>query len=181
MPSCIVPGRMTACRPYYVKAVRHPSSRSLPCRNVMRRCICLATPQHSQQGNDMTDHDLAQRIVHARRQHRAIGTLPLDSLPPDAATAYAIQQAVIAGLGGETGAWKIGAKAPGGPTSGAPIPAALTVASPARLEHGAFFRVLLELEVAFRFARSEEHTSELQSRRDLVCRLLLEKKKKRKE
>src|SRR5690349_22743463 len=29
-----------------------------------------------------------------------------------------------------------------------------------------------------RRARSEEHTSELQSRRDLVCRLLLEKKKK---
>src|SRR5438874_7687689 len=28
-------------------------------------------------------------------------------------------------------------------------------------------------------ARSEEHTSELQSRRDIVCRLLLEKKKKR--
>src|SRR5690349_23471029 len=28
-------------------------------------------------------------------------------------------------------------------------------------------------------ARSEEHTSELQSRRDLVCRLLLEKKKER--
>src|SRR5690349_22130800 len=27
------------------------------------------------------------------------------------------------------------------------------------------------------FVRSEEHTSELQSRRDLVCRLLLEKKK----
>src|SRR5690349_24171990 len=29
-----------------------------------------------------------------------------------------------------------------------------------------------------RLRRSEEHTSELQSRRDLVCRLLLEKKKK---
>src|SRR5690349_22365895 len=29
--------------------------------------------------------------------------------------------------------------------------------------------------------RSEEHTSELQSRRDLVCRLLLEKKKKRRD
>src|SRR5438874_8106613 len=28
-----------------------------------------------------------------------------------------------------------------------------------------------------RFSRSEQHTSELQSRRDLVCRLLLEKKK----
>src|SRR5438105_12247183 len=30
-------------------------------------------------------------------------------------------------------------------------------------------------------ARSEEHTSELQSRVDLVCRLLLEKKKKQKK
>src|SRR5690349_22625043 len=33
-------------------------------------------------------------------------------------------------------------------------------------------------ERAQRPRRSEEHTSELQSRRDLVCRLLLEKKKK---
>src|SRR5438105_9945551 len=32
-----------------------------------------------------------------------------------------------------------------------------------------------------RFHRSEEHTSELQSRVDLVCRLLLEKKKKKKK
>src|SRR5216683_7284532 len=31
------------------------------------------------------------------------------------------------------------------------------------------------------FGRSEEHTSELQSRSDLVCRLLLEKKKKNKK
>src|SRR5206468_11791078 len=31
------------------------------------------------------------------------------------------------------------------------------------------------------FPRSEEHTSELQSRSDLVCRLLLEKKKKKKK
>src|SRR5690349_24681302 len=32
--------------------------------------------------------------------------------------------------------------------------------------------------LSLRADRSEEHTSELQSRRDLVCRLLLEKKKK---
>src|SRR3712207_8175245 len=41
--------------------------------------------------------------------------------------------------------------------------------------------ILLELERAFHWpffsARSEEHTSELQSRQYLVCRLLLEKKK----
>src|SRR2546430_12015596 len=34
--------------------------------------------------------------------------------------------------------------------------------------------------VAIRLARSEEHTSELQSQSNLVCRLLLEKKKKTK-
>src|SRR5690349_24247128 len=37
---------------------------------------------------------------------------------------------------------------------------------------------LVRLQVS---VRSEEHTSELQSRRDLVCRLLLEKKKKNKQ
>src|SRR5690349_22930769 len=36
-------------------------------------------------------------------------------------------------------------------------------------------------EAAAGLLRSEEHTSELQSRRDLVCRLLLEKKKKKKK
>src|SRR3712207_8272004 len=35
------------------------------------------------------------------------------------------------------------------------------------------------LEDGQRLARSEEHTSELQSRQYLVCRLLLEKKKKK--
>src|SRR2546422_8612021 len=36
---------------------------------------------------------------------------------------------------------------------------------------------LMAAPVRFRHARSEEHTSELQSRLHLVCRLLLEKKK----
>src|SRR5207302_10832843 len=35
----------------------------------------------------------------------------------------------------------------------------------------------LDCEVEFQADRSEEHTSELQSRENLVCRLLLEKKK----
>src|SRR5438034_7373757 len=34
-------------------------------------------------------------------------------------------------------------------------------------------------QLDFHLARSEEHTSELQSHSDLVCRLLLEKKKQR--
>src|SRR2546429_6978499 len=42
------------------------------------------------------------------------------------------------------------------------------------------FVILLVLFPLFRRERSEEHTSELQSRLHLVCRLLLEKKKQRK-
>src|SRR5690625_5912555 len=42
--------------------------------------------------------------------------------------------------------------------------------------------VTIELNNVLReFVRSEEHTSELQSRGHIVCRLLLEKKKKEKE
>src|SRR5688572_31566288 len=37
---------------------------------------------------------------------------------------------------------------------------------------------LQAMEVAHQILRSEEHTSELQSQSNLVCRLLLEKKKK---
>src|SRR5215469_17097952 len=37
----------------------------------------------------------------------------------------------------------------------------------------------VRIRCRLRLPRSEEHTSELQSRRDLVCRLLLEKKKKK--
>src|SRR5688572_32621312 len=44
-------------------------------------------------------------------------------------------------------------------------------------DFGPFFRRGLE---ALRGNRSEEHTSELQSQSNLVCRLLLEKKKKKK-
>src|SRR5690606_39758094 len=39
----------------------------------------------------------------------------------------------------------------------------------------------IEIPVFQPLLRSEEHTSELQSRENLVCRLLLEKKKKKKE
>ena len=44
-------------------------------------------------------------------------------------------------------------------------------------DDGLCFEITID-ELAL-FPRSEEHTSELQSRRNLVCRLLLEKKKKK--
>src|SRR3712207_6960730 len=47
---------------------------------------------------------------------------------------------------------------------------------PARIEE-AYYQARSEIEDHILEVRSEEHTSELQSRQYLVCRLLLEKKK----
>ncbi len=119
----------------------------------------------------MTQHDLAQRLIAARRQHRAIDSLPSGSLPPDAATAYAIQQAVIAGTGDSTGAWKIGARSPGGAVSGAPIAASSTMASPARIARQSFFQLLIELEIAFRFAEPLAPRADTYARDEVLARL----------
>src|SRR3712207_8282793 len=62
--------------------------------------------------------------------------------------------------------------APGGGTSGVGVRPAVLV--PAEL----FDLLVLGQRHRLLGARSEEHTSELQSRQYLVCRLLLEKKKK---
>src|SRR5437588_4689050 len=49
-----------------------------------------------------------------------------------------------------------------------------------RVDAGDDERAQIWADEAARLQRSEEHTSELQSHSDLVCRLLLEKKKKKK-
>src|SRR5437773_11604347 len=48
-----------------------------------------------------------------------------------------------------------------------------------RTASSAGWRTTCSLRSVARLPRSEEHTSELQSHHDLVCRLLLEKKKKK--
>src|SRR5690349_7651278 len=50
-----------------------------------------------------------------------------------------------------------------------------------KVDDGAWQKATLSPDTAstYSWKRSEEHTSELQSRRDLVCRLLLEKKKEK--
>src|SRR3712207_7132004 len=58
---------------------------------------------------------------------------------------------------------------------GSPVTLALRALPRGRGTAGAPRALLLEA-LHSRFARSEEHTSELQSRQYLVCRLLLEKK-----
>src|SRR2546427_5662057 len=46
------------------------------------------------------------------------------------------------------------------------------------IAHNLLFTMQILTNASLVFARSEEHTSELQSQSNLVCRLLLEKKKK---
>src|SRR5207249_9415486 len=60
--------------------------------------------------------------------------------------------------------------------SSAPVVAAIY--HPAMASVGLLLAVLGNVIGTYAGLRSEEHTSELQSRFDLVCRLLLEKKKK---
>src|SRR5204862_4100224 len=59
--------------------------------------------------------------------------------------------------------------------SGAPLTARDTSASATTSPGSARAMILLAVLTGRQDHRSEEHTSELQSRRDLVCRLLLEK------
>src|SRR5690606_41922664 len=66
--------------------------------------------------------------------------------------------------------------------SGKPVEAGVTVACPPDLPFGTVLRIEGVGERVCHdrggaIKRSEEHTSELQSRENLVCRLLLEKKK----
>src|SRR3712207_8621086 len=56
--------------------------------------------------------------------------------------------------------------------------AIFTIVAPASRREDPAVAELLELHPRLLESRSEEHTSELQSRQYLVCRLLLEKKKK---
>jgi 2-keto-4-pentenoate hydratase len=169
-------GAAIACRVSFARAARRFERASACLRLLQREAssnphATMNRTMRQPQRTDMTPHDLAHRLVEARRQHRTIDAPTPDSLPPDAATAYAIQQAVITGLGESTGAWKIGARTPGGAAAGAPIPASLVLPSPARVAHGGFFRVLLELEIAFRFAEAIEPRGRAYARDEVLAKV----------
>lgn len=78
--------------------------------------------------------------------------------PPDAASAFRVQERLLALRGKRIGGWKVGARTATGPVQGAPLPADGIHASLAGLPRGAFpgARVGLELEIAFRFGRAFE-------------------------
>src|SRR2546427_7842866 len=55
----------------------------------------------------------------------------------------------------------------------------ITVEDPVEYQLDGINQIQVHPQIDLTFARSEEHTSELQSQSNLVCRLLLEKKKKK--
>lgn len=96
---------------------------------------------------------LAARLIEARRRGRRIAQLSLEEAPSDAAEGYALQDAVIARLGGKIAGWKVGAASP----EALPQAGALLVdrvqPSPARFVITPHALRLAEAELAFRFGR----------------------------
>src|SRR5699024_11864976 len=75
--------------------------------------------------------------------------------------------------------WRISVRPEGSPIMAVPPPIKAMGRLPAICRR--FIRQRAIKWPTWRLSRSEEHTSELQSRFDLVCRLLLEKKKNKQE
>src|SRR5438034_8079643 len=65
------------------------------------------------------------------------------------------------------------------PSRGAPVTLRVAAADESARPFARTAQEQAELDVIYHRERSEEHTSELQSHSDIVCRLLLEKKKER--
>jgi len=119
----------------------------------------------------MTESSLAAKIVQARRQRALIEDLEFADIPADTKAAYAIQQEVLALTRARTGAWKVGARAPDAQPNGAPIDAQRIHESPARLGRDQFFRVLVELEIAFRFKHALPPRDEPYARAEVFAAL----------
>src|SRR2546430_10695474 len=69
---------------------------------------------------------------------------------------------------------------PGGSRNSSRAPPGCSARTPTRVSRGAPGQTSVSPRMRTPTRRSEEHTSELQSQSNLVCRLLLEKKKKKK-
>lgn len=80
----------------------------------------------------MAETTLADRLIAARRTGLHVGPVAADLLPATDADAYAVQEAVVRGLGARIAGWKVGAATPAAEPSCAPLLAELVQASPAR-------------------------------------------------
>jgi 2-keto-4-pentenoate hydratase len=103
---------------------------------------------------------LSQRLAAARGDHLRLDSLLPEQTPADANAAYSIQHEILQLSGARIGGWKIGAKSASGPIQGAPLPDVDVHPDGAKLPRDAFVPLGLELEIAFRFGRRFEPSSE---------------------
>jgi len=95
----------------------------------------------------------AALLIEARRTGQPLAALPEEARPRTAGEAYAVQDAIVAGLGKPVGGWKVGAPTPLAEPAYAPILDEAIYASPAAVP-AAQHRVFgIEAEIAFRMAR----------------------------
>jgi 2-keto-4-pentenoate hydratase len=97
-------------------------------------------------------HAATALLLDARQTRRLPGALPPEARPADAAAAYAIQDELVAALGG-IGGWKVGAASPTAEPGCSPLPASGIVPSGHVFARHAFGLNGLEAELAFTLGR----------------------------
>jgi 2-keto-4-pentenoate hydratase len=107
-----------------------------------------------------TIETLSQRLAAARADHLTLDDLPPELIPADANAAYAVQHEILQRSGAQIAGWKIGSKSASGPIQGAPLPDHDVYRDGVNLRRDAFAPLGLELEIAFRFGRRFEPSSE---------------------
>ena len=102
-----------------------------------------------------SDNVLSALLAQSHRSGRPV-PIPANLVPPNAATAYAIQHEVLLACGQTVAGWKVGSKSPNGLVQGSALPSDCVVPEPAYLSRGDYAVLGLELEIAFTFSRTFE-------------------------
>ena len=113
---------------------------------------------------------LAQQLGVAFSGHQQIA-LPEALIPKTRSAAYAAQEALVAQLGGNVQAWKVGTAMTAGDVQGSPIPALCVHESPAEATLDHYPVCGLELEVAFQFSQSFPARAALYSETEVLSAL----------
>ena len=113
--------------------------------------------------NSLADNEkeLATMLAAARERGVAINPIPVDLIPIDLESAYRTQHAILARGHHAIAGWKIGAKSPEHPIRGAPLPAGAVLPSPALVQRRSYPVIGLELEIAFRFRRRFDPSTQI--------------------
>jgi 2-keto-4-pentenoate hydratase len=104
--------------------------------------------------------ELARLLVRAQETRSPLESLRPELVPADAAAAFAVQHRTLALRSQAIGGWKVGAKSLAGPIQGAPLPADRILKSGAVVRCEDYPLLGLELEIAFRFGRVFEPSTE---------------------